>query len=57
MLQQHIIFKIDQELVRMDLNLYGDGGKLDIEQMKVELACLYYLQLSQEKRSRGTLQA
>ncbi|KAK6117535.1 hypothetical protein DH2020_048714 [Rehmannia glutinosa] len=50
---QHIIFKIDQELVRMDLDLCGVGGKLDIEQMKVELACLYYLQLSREKRSRG----
>ncbi|KAL8477291.1 hypothetical protein ACS0TY_029543 [Phlomoides rotata] len=50
---QHIIFKIDQELVHMDLNLYGDGCKLNIEQMKVELACSYYLRLSREKRSRG----
>ncbi|KAI3451497.1 hypothetical protein Pfo_008162 [Paulownia fortunei] len=50
---QHITFKIDQELVHMDLDLCGVGGKLDIEQMKVELACLYYLQLSREKRSRG----
>ncbi|KAL7102120.1 hypothetical protein ACP275_08G099500 [Erythranthe tilingii] len=50
---QHIIFKIDEELVRMDLSLCRVGDKLDIEQMKVELACLYYLQLPREKRSRG----
>lgn len=53
MLQQHIIFKIDQELVHMDLDLCGVGGKLDIEKLKVELPCLYFLQLAREKRSRG----
>ncbi|KAL7102122.1 hypothetical protein ACP275_08G099500 [Erythranthe tilingii] len=37
----------------MDLSLCRVGDKLDIEQMKVELACLYYLQLPREKRSRG----
>ncbi|KAH6756608.1 hypothetical protein C2S51_038907 [Perilla frutescens var. frutescens] len=50
---QQIMIKIDQELVYMDPNVYGVGGKLNIEQMKVDLACFYYLQLSQEKRSRG----
>lgn len=29
------------------------GDKLDMECMKVEVACLYYLQLPTEKRSRG----
>lgn len=48
------MFKIDQELVYLDPNMYGVGGKLNIEQMKVDLACFYYLQLPQEKRSRGT---
>lgn len=48
------MFKIDQELVYMDPNMYLIDGKLNIEQMKVDLACFYYLQLSQEKRSRGT---
>ncbi|PIN21063.1 Ran GTPase-activating protein [Handroanthus impetiginosus] len=50
---QHIIFKIDQEMVHMDLDLCTVHGKLDMEQIKVELACLYYLQLSKENRSRG----
>ncbi|GFP84877.1 protein tonsoku [Phtheirospermum japonicum] len=50
---KHIIFKIDQEFVHMDLDLCRVGGKLDLEQIKVELACLYYLQLPREKRSRG----
>ncbi|KAK4416756.1 protein TONSOKU [Sesamum alatum] len=50
---QHIIFKIDQELVHVDLDMCSVGGKLDIERIKVELSCLYYLQLSREKRSRG----
>ncbi|XP_042025536.1 protein TONSOKU-like isoform X2 [Salvia splendens] len=50
---QHIMFKIDQELVYMDPNMYLIDGKLNIEQMKVDLACFYYLQLSQQKRSRG----
>ncbi|XP_042020559.1 protein TONSOKU isoform X1 [Salvia splendens] len=52
---QHIMFKIDQELVYMDPNMYLIDGKLNIEQMKVDLACFYYLQLSQEKRSRAGL--
>ncbi|XP_047972805.1 protein TONSOKU isoform X4 [Salvia hispanica] len=52
---QHILFKIDQELVYMDPNMYLIDGKLNIEQMKVDLACFYYLQLSQEKRSRAGL--
>ncbi|KAL3650013.1 hypothetical protein CASFOL_006416 [Castilleja foliolosa] len=50
---QHTVFKIDQEFVHMDLDLCRTGGKLDLEQIKVELACLYYLQLSKEKRSKG----
>ncbi|XP_057769041.1 protein TONSOKU isoform X2 [Salvia miltiorrhiza] len=50
---KHIRFKIDQELVYMDPSMYLVDGKLNIEQMKVDLACSYYLQLSHEKRSRG----
>ncbi|KAG8383782.1 hypothetical protein BUALT_Bualt04G0049500 [Buddleja alternifolia] len=52
---RHIIFKIDADLVHMDLDLCSAGRKLGIEQIKVELACLYYLQLSREKRSRAGL--
>ncbi|KAL6551954.1 hypothetical protein OROGR_008108 [Orobanche gracilis] len=51
-LVQHIIFKIDQEFVHMDLDLCV-GAKFDLEQTKAELACLYYLQLPREKRSRA----
>ena len=29
------------------------GDKISIESLKVELACLYYLQLPAEKRSKG----
>lgn len=29
------------------------GTKLSLEQMKVEVACLFYLQLSAEERSKG----
>ncbi|GER29629.1 tetratricopeptide repeat (TPR)-containing protein [Striga asiatica] len=50
---QHIIFRIDNESVHMDLDLYCTGRKLDLEKLKVELACLYYLKLPREKRSRG----
>ncbi|KAL6523140.1 hypothetical protein OROHE_016435 [Orobanche hederae] len=52
-LVQHIIFKIDQEFVHVDLDLCRVGAKFDLEQMKAELACLYYLQLPRERRSRG----
>ncbi|CAA0830202.1 Protein TONSOKU [Striga hermonthica] len=50
---QHIIFRFDKEFLHMDLDLYCAGRKLDLEKMKVELACLYYLKLPREKRSRG----
>ncbi|KAL2521328.1 Protein TONSOKU [Forsythia ovata] len=50
---QHITFKIDEDLVHMKLDSCRIGGKLNIEEMKVEVACLYFLQLSMGKRSRG----
>ncbi|CAI9758311.1 unnamed protein product [Fraxinus pennsylvanica] len=50
---QHITCKIDEDLVHMKLDSCRNSGKLNIEDMKVEVACLYCLQLSKEKRSRG----
>ncbi|KAK4479542.1 hypothetical protein RD792_015059 [Penstemon davidsonii] len=50
---QHTIFKIDEDLLHVDLDLINACGKLSIEQMKIELACMYYLRLPRQKRSRG----
>ncbi|KZV53838.1 protein TONSOKU [Dorcoceras hygrometricum] len=50
---QHITCKIEDELLHVDLDLWNVGGKLSVEQLKVELACLYYLQLCRERRSKG----
>ncbi|KAL2498642.1 Protein TONSOKU [Abeliophyllum distichum] len=49
----HITCKIDEDLVHLKLDSCRIGGKLNIEEMKVEVACLYFLQLSIGKRSRG----
>ncbi|XP_022884500.1 protein TONSOKU [Olea europaea var. sylvestris] len=50
---QLITCKIDEDLVHMNLDSCRVGGKLNIEEMKVEVACLYCLKLSVEKRFRG----
>uniref|UniRef100_A0A5B6ZRH6 Protein TONSOKU n=1 Tax=Davidia involucrata TaxID=16924 RepID=A0A5B6ZRH6_DAVIN len=52
---QQLTFKIDEDLVHLKLGSCIVGNKLSIECMKVEVACLYYLQLSTAKRSRGLL--
>ncbi|CAK9178889.1 unnamed protein product [Ilex paraguariensis] len=52
---QHIIFRIDEDFVHVEMHSCMVGDKLSIEHMKVEVACLYYLQLPAEKRSRGLL--
>ncbi|KAL4644059.1 hypothetical protein ACB092_02G135700 [Castanea dentata] len=51
----HIICKIDKDLIHLESSLCMDGDNLSTEAMKVELACLYYLQLPSEKRSEGLL--
>ncbi|KAF5751807.1 hypothetical protein HS088_TW02G00825 [Tripterygium wilfordii] len=45
-----ITFNIDNELINVQM-----GDKLSIGSMKIELACLYYLQLPAQKRSKGLL--
>ncbi|GMY12399.1 protein TONSOKU isoform X1 [Fagus crenata] len=50
-----ITCKIDKDLMHLESSSCMDGDKLSTEAMKVELACLYYLQLPSEKRSEGLL--
>ncbi|XP_059644880.1 protein TONSOKU [Cornus florida] len=52
---QHIKFQIDGDLIQVKLASCMAGDKLSIECLKVEVACIYYLQLPIEKRSRGLL--
>ncbi|KAL7230356.1 hypothetical protein ACSBR2_008781 [Camellia fascicularis] len=52
---QKLTFKIDEDFVHVELGSCMVGDELSIERMKVEVACLYYLQLPTEKRSRGLL--
>ncbi|XP_042495456.1 protein TONSOKU [Macadamia integrifolia] len=50
-----IIFKIDGQMVHVDAHSWIEGNVPSIECLKVEVACLYYLQLPEEKRARGLL--
>ncbi|KAK9272896.1 hypothetical protein L1049_003275 [Liquidambar formosana] len=50
-----ITFKIDNDLIHVETGSCVVGDSLSIESLKVEVACLYYLQLPIEKRSRGLL--
>ncbi|OVA01147.1 Leucine-rich repeat [Macleaya cordata] len=52
---QSILFRIDDKMIKVDTFSCIVGDKLSIDCMKAEVACLYYLQLSEEKRSRGSL--
>ncbi|XP_071722199.1 LOW QUALITY PROTEIN: protein TONSOKU [Rutidosis leptorrhynchoides] len=50
-----ITFQIDEYRVRVDPCLCMVGDKLSMEALKVDLACFYYVQLPEEKRSKGLL--
>nr|XP_016454753.1 PREDICTED: protein TONSOKU-like isoform X1 [Nicotiana tabacum] len=50
---QHILFRIGNNLVHVKWDSGNAGTLLNLEQMKVEVACLYYLQLPAEERSKG----
>ncbi|KAK1587587.1 hypothetical protein Q3G72_014471 [Acer saccharum] len=52
---QCMTFKIDDGLIHLEAGSCTTSDKLNIESLKVELACLYYLQLPTEKRSKGLL--
>ncbi|KAK3211640.1 hypothetical protein Dsin_016346 [Dipteronia sinensis] len=53
--KQCMTFKIDDVLIHLEAGSCTTSDKLNIESLKVELACLYYLQLPTEKRSKGLL--
>ncbi|KAF5186739.1 Tonsoku-like protein [Thalictrum thalictroides] len=53
--QRHISVKIGDKKIIVDTRSCMLGDMLSIECMKVEVACLYYLQLSEEKKSKGLL--
>ncbi|KAJ1281342.1 hypothetical protein BS78_04G298800 [Paspalum vaginatum] len=48
-------FRIGDHLVYLDGSACVHEGALDIEVLKVEVACVYYLQISDEKRAKGLL--
>ncbi|XP_055832126.1 protein TONSOKU isoform X3 [Solanum dulcamara] len=50
---QHILFRIGNNVVHVKWDSGNAGTSRSLEQMKVEVACLYYLQLSTEERSKG----
>ncbi|XP_048140158.1 protein TONSOKU isoform X2 [Rhodamnia argentea] len=50
-----VSFKIDNELIHVEAESFGSDDEFDIDSVKAELACLYYLHLSKEKRSKGLL--
>lgn len=52
-LQPCIMFKIGGELICLETSSSLAIDISSIESLKVELACLYYLQLPPEKRSEG----
>nr|XP_043629643.1 protein TONSOKU [Erigeron canadensis] len=52
---KHIIFKVMDDFVHIEPVGCKYGGKQSIDDMKVEVACLYYLKLNKEKRIKGDL--
>ncbi|CAL5019911.1 unnamed protein product [Urochloa decumbens] len=48
-------FRIGEHLVYLDGHAYVHEGAFSIESLKVEVACVYYLQISDEKRVKGLL--
>ncbi|XP_047327706.1 protein TONSOKU [Impatiens glandulifera] len=52
---QCLLFKVGEDFVHMPLDSCIAGDKLSIDHVKVEVACLYFLKLPVEKRSKGLL--
>lgn len=53
--EQYLAFRIENDLIHAEVGSSMVGNNLSIESMKIEVACLYYLQLPSEKRLRGLL--
>ncbi|CAL9162518.1 unnamed protein product [Musa hybrid cultivar] len=47
--------KVGHDLIHVDLSSCLEDGNLDIECLKVEVACTYFLQLPEQKGSKGLL--
>ncbi|KAI3735773.1 hypothetical protein L6452_15286 [Arctium lappa] len=52
---KHMIFKVEDDFVHIEPGSCKFGDKICMEQIKVEVACLYFLKLLKENRSRGLL--
>ncbi|KAL4562394.1 hypothetical protein LXL04_034596 [Taraxacum kok-saghyz] len=52
---KHMIFKVEDDFVHIEPDSCKVGNKLSVEHMKVEVACLYFLKLIKENRSKGVL--
>ncbi|XP_076893963.1 protein TONSOKU-like, partial [Bidens hawaiensis] len=52
---KHLIFKVEDDFVHIQPGSCKFGDKINMEPMKVEVACLYFLKLVKENRSRGLL--
>ncbi|PWA86432.1 hypothetical protein CTI12_AA062960 [Artemisia annua] len=52
---KHIIFKVEDDFVHIEPRSCKFGDKLNMELLKVEVACLYFLKLYKENRSTGLL--
>ncbi|XP_042407586.1 protein TONSOKU-like [Zingiber officinale] len=50
-----IKFKLGHDTLCVDLSPFIEDDKLNIELVKVEVACSYFLQLLEQKRSKGLL--
>ena len=52
-LQHFWAFRIGGHLVYLDGRACVHEGAFSIDSLKVEVACVYYLQISDEKRAKG----
>ncbi|CAM8913063.1 unnamed protein product [Rhodiola kirilowii] len=53
--EEHIMCKIGDDIVQLEVRSLLTSNYLSTDSLKVEVACLYYLQLPVEKKSRGLL--
>ncbi|CAM8951053.1 unnamed protein product [Rhodiola kirilowii] len=54
-IEEHIMCKIGDDIVQLEVRSVLTSNYLSTDSLKVEVACLYYLQLPVEKKSRGLL--
>ncbi|KAK1427245.1 hypothetical protein QVD17_15928 [Tagetes erecta] len=52
---KHLIFKVEDDFVHIEPGSCNFSDKLSMEHVKVEVACLYFLKIVTENRSRGLL--